>query len=360
MFAIFVNVLSRLILNMYENKTKKVIEINPDLFTLKKTVKNKKDKKIKPKMPVQSNQVKRELMKKIKDYQKKSQDKINRDEKNKILEKAENSKNENNDSSDGMIFDDEFNNSLNFLQELSKDKYQEKIRKQTLKKERSESKSNEISLELPKEFNIEKNIEKNENENNNIEFKQDLDKILDKETLPYGCLKGGTKPTFREWKRQTQKKPLDISENLESRLKINVEKDDNLPTREKSDFSIRQNNLRNLREEYLNKDKNIQLEKKIVPVIDRKVKTTKYKLGKNGKKISILIKNNNTRKTVKEDLTKLKKKSIIDIKNYLRKHNLIKIGSSAPNDVLRQIYEQSILAGDINNKNNNNFLSNNL
>lgn len=357
MFAIFVNVLSRLILNMYENKTKKVIEINPDLFTLKKTVKNKKDKKIKPKMPIQSNQVKRELMNKIKDYQKKSQDKINRDEKNKILEKAENSKD---DTSDGMIFDDEFNNSLNFLQELSKDKYQEKIRKQTLKKERSESKSNEISLELPKEFNIEKNIEKNDNENNNTEFNQDLDKILDKETLPYGCLKGGTKPTFREWKRQTQKKPLDISENLENRLKINLEKDDNLPTREKSDFNIRQNNLRNLREDYLNKDKNIQLEKKIVPVIDRKVKTTKYKLGKNGKKISILIKNNNTRKTVKEDLTKLKKKSIIDIKNYLRKHNLIKIGSSAPNDVLRQIYEQSILAGDINNKNNNNFLSNNL
>ena len=357
MFAIFVNVLSRLILNMYENKTKKVIEINPDLFTLKKTVKNKKDKKIKPKMPVQSNQVKRELMKKIKDYQKKSQDKINRDEKNKILEKAENSKD---DTSDGMIFDDEFNNSLNFLQELSKDKYQEKIRKQTLKKERTETKSNEISLELPKEFNIEKNIEKSDNENKNIESTQNLDKILDKETLPYGCLKGGTKPTFREWKRQTQKKPLDIAENIESRLKINLEKDDNLPSREKTDFSIRQNNLRNLREEYLNKDKNIQLEKKIVPVIDRKVKTTKYKLGKNGKKISILIKNNNTRKTVKEDLTKLKKKSIIDIKNYLRKHNLIKIGSTAPNDVLRQIYEQSILAGDINNKNNNNFLSNNL
>ena len=59
-------------------------------------------------------------------------------------------------------------------------------------------------------------------------------------------------------------------------------------------------------------------------------------------------------------MIKLKKKSIIDIKNYLRKHNLIKIGSNAPNDVLRQIYEQSILAGNVNNKNNNNFLHNNL
>jgi hypothetical protein len=29
--------------------------------------------------------------------------------------------------------------------------------------------------------------------------------------------------------------------------------------------------------------------------------------------------------------------------------NLIKIGSTAPNDVLRILYEQSILAGDITN-----------
>ena len=153
MFAIFVNVLSRLILNMYENKTKKVIEINPDLFTLKKTVKNKKEKKIKPKLPNQSNQVKRELMKKIKDYQKKSQDKINRDEKNRILEKSEKSE-KTKENNDEIIFDDEFNNSLNFLQELAKDKYQEKIKKQTLKKEKKENKENNISLDLPKEFNI--------------------------------------------------------------------------------------------------------------------------------------------------------------------------------------------------------------
>ena len=31
---------------MYDTKTRKVIEINPDLFTLKKSVKNKKPKKL--------------------------------------------------------------------------------------------------------------------------------------------------------------------------------------------------------------------------------------------------------------------------------------------------------------------------
>ena len=76
------------------------------------------------------------------------------------------------------------------------------------------------------------------------------------------------------------------------------------------------------------------------------------------KTVSILIKNNTSRKQIKEDISKIKKTSIIDIKNYLRKHNLIKIGSDTPNDVLRQLYEQAILAGDITNINTDNLLHN--
>ena len=47
----------------------------------------------------------------------------------------------------------------------------------------------------------------------------------------------------------------------------------------------------------------------------------------------------------------LKKKSIHDIKDYLRNHNLIKIGSSAPDYILRSIYENAFLSGEIKNKN---------
>ena len=54
---------------MISDKTQKIIKINPDLFSLKKTIKNnKKEKKSKNILPVQSNNVKRELLK-IKDYQ---------------------------------------------------------------------------------------------------------------------------------------------------------------------------------------------------------------------------------------------------------------------------------------------------
>ena len=80
-------------------------------------------------------------------------------------------------------------------------------------------------------------------------------------------------------------------------------------------------------------------------------RTLKYKLGKHANgKVSVLIKNSNTRRKVQTEHAKLKQKSILDIKNHLRSKNLLKVGSEAPNDVLRHIYEQSILAGQIENK----------
>jgi hypothetical protein len=80
-------------------------------------------------------------------------------------------------------------------------------------------------------------------------------------------------------------------------------------------------------------------------------RTLKYKLGKHANgKVSVLIKNNQTRRRVQTEHAQLKLKSILDIKNHLRSKNLLKVGSEAPNDVLRHIYEQSILAGQIENK----------
>jgi hypothetical protein len=80
-------------------------------------------------------------------------------------------------------------------------------------------------------------------------------------------------------------------------------------------------------------------------------RTLKYKLGKHANgKVSVLIKNSQTRRRVQTEHSLLKQKSILDIKNYLRSKNLLKVGSEAPNDVLRHLYEQSILAGQIENK----------
>jgi hypothetical protein len=83
----------------------------------------------------------------------------------------------------------------------------------------------------------------------------------------------------------------------------------------------------------------------------RITKTLKYKLGKHANgKVSVLIKNSQTRRKVQTEQALLKQKSILDIKNHLRSNNLLKVGSTAPSDVLRHLYEQSILAGQVENK----------
>ena len=64
---------------------------------------------------------------------------------------------------------------------------------------------------------------------------------------------------------------------------------------------------------------------KNIPKINRITRTYKYKLGKNKDKrnVGILIKNRDTQKRIKNEVGLLKKKSIQEIKNYLREKNLI-------------------------------------
>ena len=54
----------------------------------------------------------------------------------------------------------------------------------------------------------------------------------------------------------------------------------------------------------------------------------------------------------------MKKKALTDVKDYLREKNLIKAGTMAPTDVLRTLYEQTILTGDFTNKSKDNLLHN--
>jgi uncharacterized membrane-anchored protein len=94
-------------------------------------------------------------------------------------------------------------------------------------------------------------------------------------------------------------------------------------------------------------------------------KTTKrtFTLGKHSNKVSVLIKNKNTRKNIIQTQKQLRKTNILDVRKYLRQHGFIKVGSTCPNDVLRKTFETAMLAGDINNSNADilmhNYMTNN-
>lgn len=97
--------------------------------------------------------------------------------------------------------------------------------------------------------------------------------------------------------------------------------------------------------------------KKKTKRITKRTYTVGRNRGTNGP-IGVLIKDAGTRKKIMSAHKELKNTQINDLKKYLRDHNLIKAGSSAPNDVLRKTYECAMMTGEIMNTNEETLLHN--
>ena len=178
---------------------------------------------------------------------------------------------------------------------------------------------------------------------------------------PYGCLKDGKKPTYRAYNRT-------IKNNL--RFSDHEQNDDNNESDQPE--TERQQKLRELKNRHRRKktrnyddnddndendnnssnendNKNYKSSKMSIRRHLRKTITKKFKLGKQGNTVGVLIKNNETRKNVQKEHGILKNKKLSDVKKYLVEHNLIKIGSTAPPAIIRKIYEDSVLTGEVEN-----------
>ena len=405
--------------------TQKIITINPDAFKFPGKKKTLKERKLKPQQDanqaLKSNKLKKELLKKVKDYQK-----------NKEVEKIDDSKAKakaletqapdlfDSNTLETSDFEREFNKSLTFLHDLAK-KNKDKKKKKTLKVSNLD-----VHIDIPTD---------------NLVYTSNKEPS-------YGCLKNGSKPTFRDLvktkkvsehgtrerlkivlennksfdhsafynKYNTEEQPTGLEEHFiteivepskpqppfqpqpqaQAQPQIVVLPVTNLSTNENNESNFidlidTKNKILNNMDKLLDNTK-AQVSNEVVPnaeqgagvspapalAADTKVqdfqynettpipklcittKTYKYKLGKNKDKrqIGVLIKNRDTQKRIKREIEKLKQEDIQTIKNYLREKGLIKLGSQAPNTILRKMYEDSILSGEINNNNSNNLVYN--
>lgn len=314
-----------IILFLYNNcfmSSKKTISISPDLLSGKSSSKTKKrrERKKKPTNVLKPNTLKKALLKRIKEHA--AKERSNQDNKTETREEE--------------AFANDFDKHLNYLTNLSKEKRKNKTQKKQLSHNSpDEIQTPVVNIDLPRE------LESSPSPVPSQDFKSTTSFSPNRTPPPYGCLKNGNKPTYKQWKRQTQKK-MDTIDIIDPE-----------PKSEPSSRAIRLEDIRKRLKENNIKQQQEAEKSKQPTLTKRRTCKRKYKFGKNTKKnkVSVLIKNTTTRKNVQQEYNIIKNTPIAEVKEYLKEKALLKAGSLAPNDVLRKTYEQLHLAGDISNKN---------
>jgi len=86
-----------------------------------------------------------------------------------------------------------------------------------------------------------------------------------------------------------------------------------------------------------------------------------YRVGRDKYKpaVGVLLPNKTIKNNVTTTAYMLKQTPIAEVRKFLLKTGFIKVGSAAPNDVLRKIYESiKLIDGDVKNYNPDNLLYN--
>jgi hypothetical protein len=368
--------------------TRKTIQINPNLFNIKPNKSDKKRTK-KEKPEFKETSLKRELMKRIKKH----------------ANKVETSIPSSQENVGDINFNNDFDKHLDYLSNLSKDTKKEKrqLKKHTRKVAPSSSPTTTHHSPMPSAF-LDLPPELSDNSYTiNVQAGQQPSIQLNapfQPEPPYGCLKGGGKPTFKDWRRKTQK---NTSDYITSDVNINM---DNMVDNSEPPTSISNNRGASLIKSMMTSNESNESNSDISPSIlkinpllnvkserERKLegikgkmkkktehdeintavknvrakkeprrfkynKTVKHTYGKSNGKITVCIKDSQNRKNIIQEQVSLRQKPISEIKEFLKSKYLLKAGSHAPNDILRKMYEEVHLAGDITNSNESNLLHN--
>jgi hypothetical protein len=139
----------------------------------------------------------------------------------------------------------------------------------------------------------------------------------------YGILKGGVLPTYRQYIKSQE------GENAEHLVK-QAQIRNMAPKAHKPSIPKIQ---------YLKKKKTIR-------------RTFRVGRSKHYSKIGVLVNNKTIRNECSTKTHLLKQVPMVEVKKFLMKKGLIKVGTTAPNDVLRKIYESAnLICGEVQNHN---------
>jgi len=354
------------------SSTQKTISINPALFQMTGSKKTRKEKDNKEKQTQKSlmkpSTLKNKFIQKVKQHQQK--------------------KKEGGKKTKDKEFKSEFEESIQYLSSLiEKDKKENNINQEI----RSENSLNKLETFQQDNFLREQvNVElPNDLKNPQTIFNRNsLKPLMDENKVPYGCLRNGSKPTYRQW-MQTRKRPFKKDKiNINEPIFANNDENNKRQERLKAVKTMFQSEKEEKKEPLQNHVSEIETNKLLedpINIVDnntsinvnnvtsiitkapkmaiKKKITRKYICGKNPKtrKIGVLIKDGEGRAKIIREKRNLSRRNINDVKKYLYNNGLLKVGTHAPKKVIMDMYETCILTGKVLNVNDkihiHNFLN---
>lgn len=182
----------------------------------------------------------------------------------------------------------------------------------------------------------------------------------------WGCLRGGKLPTYRSWKTQRHRPNIattPLFQNVENPIAVTSIPPPLFQGGSQNQSSIEVDPLPEKTIMHKTREKIAAEQKKPTMHYKKQKKTIKrtYRVGKSkyAPKVSVLVSNKTIRNTISEKTHAIQQIPIEDIRRSLLKQGFIRVGTTAPNDVLRKMYESvSLICGEVQNHNPDNLLYN--
>ena len=157
---------------------------------------------------------------------------------------------------------------------------------------------------------------------------------------PYGCLKGGDKPTYRQWRR---------SKGEQSGTKPQVVAVHN-PPQVSPATDVRRDKLQAAR----NRARSTLASRRVKPLPGKRTR----KVGIINGKIHVVVPSRKERETIQKEALMVKDIPMIDVNRELISSGLVNYGTTAPDAVKRRMYEDGLSAGGAKAVNTSTAVSN--